>query len=87
MDNPTSIKGLMQQMLPKGNDIVIGRVISVNPVRVQVINDEKAYTDPNCPSKTFRFAYGENMYIYWYLITAKKVLCVGQGGDVNGGRY
>lgn len=41
MDNPTSIKGLMQQMLPKGNDIVIGRVISVNPVRVQVINDEK----------------------------------------------
>ena len=60
MDNPTSIKGLMQQMLPKGNDIVIGRVISENPVRVQVIND------PICIL--------ENMYIYWYLITAKSIM-------------
>lgn len=63
MDNPTSIKGLMQQMLPKGNDIVIGRVISVNPVRVQVINDEKLTPIPIVPQRLSDLHTGEYVHL------------------------
>ena len=73
MDNPTSIKGLMQQMLPKGNDIVIGRVISENPVRVQVINDESLHRS-QLSLKDFPICTPENICIYWYLITAKSIM-------------
>ena len=63
MDNPTSIKGLMQQMLPKGNDIVIGRVISVNPVRVQVINDEKLTPITIVPQRLSDLHTGEYVHL------------------------
>lgn len=63
MNNPTSIKGLMQQMLPKGNDIVIGRVISENPVRVQVINDEKLTPLPIVPQRLSDLHTGEYVHL------------------------
>lgn len=63
MDNPTSIKGMMQQMLPKGNDIVIGRVISENPVRVQVINDEKLTLLPIVPQRLSDLQIGEHVHL------------------------
>lgn len=63
MNNPTSIKGMMQQMLPKGNDVVIGRVISVNPVRVQVINDEKLTPIPIVPQRLSDLHTGEHVHL------------------------
>lgn len=63
MDNPTSIKELMQRMLPKGNDIVIGRIISESPVRVQVINDEKLTLLPIVPQRLSDLCTGEYVHL------------------------
>lgn len=41
MQKQTSIKQLIQQLMPKPNEIVIGKVLSANPLKVQVVNDEK----------------------------------------------
>lgn len=63
MENPTSIKGMFQSMMPKGNDVVIGRVISENPVRVQVINDEKLTPLPIVPQRLADLHTGEYVHL------------------------
>lgn len=47
MQSPTSIKQLIQQIMPRQTEIVIGKVMSANPLKVQVINDEKLVLNRN----------------------------------------
>lgn len=63
MDNPTSLKELIQRMIPRGNDIVIGKVISQNPIRVQVINDEKLTPLPIVPQRLSDLHTGEYVHL------------------------
>lgn len=63
MNDPTSIKELIQKMLPKGNDIVIGRVISTNPIRVQAENDEKLKPVPIVPERLLDLQIGEYVHL------------------------
>lgn len=46
MENPTSLKQLIQQLMPRGNEVIEGVVISENPLIVQAVNDEKLTTTP-----------------------------------------
>lgn len=41
MQNPTSIKQIIQALMPKQNEIIIGKVVSENPLKVQAENDAK----------------------------------------------
>lgn len=63
MDNPTSIKAMLQSMMPRVNDIVIGKVIAENPVRVQVINDEKLTPLPIVPQRLSDLQVGEHVHL------------------------
>lgn len=53
MDNAVSLKQLIQQMMPKGNEIIIGLVISENPLIVQAVNDEKFKKTPIISKKFY----------------------------------
>lgn len=63
MDNPTSIKAMLQGMMPRVNDIVIGKVISDNPVRVQIMNDEKLTPIPVVPQRLYDLQVGEHVHL------------------------
>lgn len=63
MDNPTSIKAMLQGMMPRVNDIVIGKVISDNPVRVQIMNDEKLTPIPVVPQRLSDLQVGEHVHL------------------------
>lgn len=63
MDNPTSLKELIQRMMPRGNDIVIGKVISQNPIRVQVLSDEKLTPLPIVPQRLSDLQLGEHVHL------------------------
>ncbi len=39
--DPTSIKGVFQDLVPKAEGIIRGIVISVSPLSIQIVNDEK----------------------------------------------
>lgn len=41
MDRATSLKQLIQQLMPRPPEVIIGRVISENPLVIQAENDEK----------------------------------------------
>lgn len=41
MSEATSIKQLIQQLMPTQIGVIIGKVISVNPLNVQAVNDSK----------------------------------------------
>ncbi len=41
MENPTSIKQLIQRLMPRQPEIVMGQVLSSEPLSVQIANDEK----------------------------------------------
>jgi len=47
MGDETSIKELFQNMIPKDMGIIKGKVISANPLEIQVINDEKLILKKN----------------------------------------
>ena len=53
MDRATSLKQLIQQMMPKGNEIIVGLVISENPLIIQAVNDEKLKTTPIISKKFY----------------------------------
>lgn len=63
MYNPTSLKELIQRMMPRGNDIVIGKVISQNPIRVQVLSDEKLTPLPIVPQRLSDLQLGEHVHL------------------------
>ena len=41
MNDCTSIKQLIQRLMPRQNEIVIGKVVRSNPLHVQILNDDK----------------------------------------------
>lgn len=47
MNDPTSIKQLIQKLMPKGNEIIIGKVLSADPLKIQIVNDEKLILSRN----------------------------------------
>jgi len=47
MSHETSLKELIQNMIPEGVTIITGRIIGVNPLRVQVVNDQKLILSEN----------------------------------------
>lgn len=63
MNNPASIKELIQRMIPKGNDIIVGKVISVNPLKVQAENDEKLKAIPIVPERLSDLQTGEYVHL------------------------
>ena len=63
MNNPTSLKELIQQMTPKGSDIVIGRIISENPIRVQIVNDDKLIPVPVVHQRLSDLHTGEYLHL------------------------
>lgn len=63
MSNYTSLKALIQQLMPKGNELIIGRVISESPVKVQALNDEKLIVSPVVPARLFGLKKGEQVHM------------------------
>lgn len=66
MYQETSIKALIQKLMPKPNEIMIGRVISVNPLKVQAVNDEKLTFSANTlivPERLSGIRAGEYLHI------------------------
>lgn len=47
LQEPTSLKELLQGMAPEALAIVRGQVISASPLKIQVINDEKLILEKN----------------------------------------
>ena len=43
MNDCTSIKQLVQRLMPRQNEIVIGKVVRSNPLHVQILNDDNLY--------------------------------------------
>lgn len=46
MDKSVSLKQMIQQMMPKGNSIIVGMVVSENPLIVQAVNDVELKVTP-----------------------------------------
>lgn len=47
MQQPTSIKQIIQQLMPRQPEIIIGRVVSADPLLVQAENDVKLTLNSN----------------------------------------
>lgn len=43
----SSIKGLFQEMIPESVTVVMGKVVSASPLKIQVINDDKLVLPEN----------------------------------------
>lgn len=66
MYKETSIKALIQKLMPKPNEIMIGRVISGSPLKVQAVNDEKLTLSKNTlivPERLSGIKSGEYLHI------------------------
>jgi len=47
MQEPTSLKQLIQEMTPEAMEIIQGRVVSASPLKIQAINDDKLILTEN----------------------------------------
>lgn len=47
MYNETSIKALIQKLMPKPNDVIVGYVYSIDPLEVHVMHDDKLKLNRN----------------------------------------
>lgn len=65
MDKSVSLKQLIQQMMPRGNEIILGIVISENPLTVQAVNDEKLTITPVISKRFYDepLKIGEHVYM------------------------
>lgn len=67
MNDCTSIKQLIQRLMPRQNEIVIGKVVRSNPLHVQILNDDKLILSKGLviPERDSRgeILSWENMYI------------------------
>lgn len=43
----TSLKGLFQGMIPESVNVVMGKVVSASPLKIQVVNDDKLLLSEN----------------------------------------
>lgn len=46
MEKEASLKKIFQQMIPKGDGIIMGVVISEDPLMIQDVSDEKLKVEP-----------------------------------------
>ena len=53
MSSAVSLKQLIQQMMPKGNEVIVGLVVSENPLIIQAVNDEKLKISPIISKKFY----------------------------------
>ena len=53
MSSAVSLKQLIQQLMPKGNEVIIGLVVSENPLIIQAVNDEKLKISPIISKKFY----------------------------------
>ena len=53
MGSAVSLKQLIQQMMPKGNEVIVGLVVSENPLIIQAVNDEKLKISPIISKKFY----------------------------------
>lgn len=67
--NDTSLKQVFQRLLPAGEELMRGTVISVSPLKIQMVNDEKLILNER------------TAIIPWHLTdyTTKATYTVGQG--------
>ncbi|MGN1085404.1 MAG: DUF2577 family protein [Porcipelethomonas sp.] len=66
MYKETSIKAIIQKLMPKQNEIIVGRIISENPLKVQAENDEKLVLNKNSlivPARLSDIGTGEYLHI------------------------
>lgn len=68
MERETSIRQLIQRLIPKQTEVIIGKVVSENPLSVQAVNDAKLLLNKNTLilSKQFRdtpLKLGEEIHI------------------------
>lgn len=69
MENPTSIKQLIQRLMPRQPEIVMGQVLSSEPLSVQIVNDEKLILSRNTitvPGRIADLQAGELVHILVY---------------------
>lgn len=76
MDNSTSLKQLIQQLMPKQPGIILGRVTKENPLTIQAENDEKLILSKSNTIISRRFLenplnMGERVYILSFNIGKK----------------
>ena len=53
MDKAVSLKQMIQHMMPKGDGIIIGMVVSENPLIVQAVNDNELKITPIISQKFY----------------------------------
>lgn len=68
MENETSLIQVIRRLMARQNDLIVGKVVSENPLTVQGLNDEKLMLGVNTLilSKQFRddpLTIGEEIYI------------------------
>lgn len=66
MYQETSLKALIQKLMPKPSEIIIGKVVSKNPLKVQAVNDEKLTFSKNTlvvPERLSGIKSGEYLHI------------------------
>lgn len=67
-----SIKGIIQSLQKDGLELMQGKVIEVNPLKIQVINDEKLILNER------------NTIIPWHLSDYKTIVDINAGSAENG---
>lgn len=64
---PTSIKELLQGMMPESMEVLRGTVISANPLQIKAVNDDKLVLS------------GNNLCVPWHLSTYKTTIDIAGG--------
>ena len=74
MNDCTSIKQLVQRLMPRQNEIVIGKVVRSNPLHVQILNDDKLILSKGLviPERIL----AENLVVgeYVHILTVKNIM-------------
>ncbi len=63
MNRTDSIKGMFQKISQSGTDLIIGTVISENPLKVQALNDDKLIVRPTVPARLSDLKNGEYVHL------------------------
>ncbi|MBQ3565910.1 MAG: hypothetical protein IJA12_01905 [Oscillospiraceae bacterium] len=63
MNKADSLKGMFQKLAQSGTDLIIGTVISENPLRVQALNDDKLIVRPTVPGRLSDLKIGEHVHL------------------------